>query len=385
MKKITIVHPIDDLYGATKILSYVVSALSRKANVEVWYKKSHAGLSALLEGRNICTDRIIYKQVESIPVVHSRIISFSGLLSFLSDIIKFSKLVFCSRKNYKESIFYINTYAAGFVCLILHMYGFKNYIHCHENQSHKIEGRLLASLVRKYADKIICVSNVVKKYTDGNNYTDKSIVLWNGIENLPKNYFLGKIRPPQNLKFAIVGRIMHEKGHWFLADAIKILRDAYGITIKVDVYGDAPPNRIHLFNEYRDYIKRNELEECLCLKGFVADADLKILNYDVVLIPSQMSDPFPTTVIEGLRARRIVISTNHGGAAEIIDHKINGFLIEHNDAMKFALMLKDMVKGTYNLQKIADAGRFFYENNLMHKQFEAKILSLLIEEDNNAL
>ena len=373
MNKIVVIHPLDDSYGATKILSYTIAALSSHYRIEIWYKSSKGFLEAFLSTQNIEGRNVIYKHMPSIPVVHSKIFNISGLYTLFKELIAF---VWAVLKN-KHSVdyFYINTYAAALASFVCKLCAVKNIIHCHENQQHKSSGRALASLVRKCADKIICVSNVVKDYVCGPDKTTPAVVIMNGITDVFADIINEKKADWQNPKFLIVGRIMPEKGYWFLADAVKSLKEMQPLTFSIDAYGDAPPNRPTLADEYRNYLRTNDLENDIKLLGFSRQADREMFNYDVVLVPSIMSDPFPTTVLEAMRAKCLVITTAHGGAAEIIENGKNGILIEKDDTAAFAKVLKSIVQGETDIISIASEARLFYVENLTQSAFETKIVN----------
>lgn len=373
MNKIVVIHPLDDSYGATKILSYTIAALSRHYKIEIWYKNGKDFLEAFLASQKVEGQSVTYKHMPSIPIVHSKIFNISGLYNLTKELVAFITAVL--KNKHGVDYFYINTYAAALVSFVCRICTVKNIIHCHENQQHKFSGRALASLVRKCADKIICVSNVVKDYVCGPVKKTPAVVIMNGITDVFADIISDKKIDRQNLRFLIVGRVMPEKGYWFLADAIKSLKQTQLLTFSIDAYGDAPPNRPTLVDEYRNYLKSNDLDNDIKLLGFSKQADREMLNYDVVLVPSIMSDPFPTTVLEAMRAKCLVITTAHGGAAEIIKNGKNGILIQKNDTAAFAEVLKSIVQGDIDIVSLASEARLFYVENLTQFAFEKKIVN----------
>ncbi|EOV0647197.1 glycosyltransferase family 4 protein [Cronobacter turicensis] len=371
--KIVIIHPLDDSYGATKILSYVITALASNYTIEIWYKSDKKFLEKFIAAQKVVNQNIEYKHTPSIPVVHSQIFNIKGILGLFKEIIAFAFTVIKNKRS--VGFFYINTYAAGLASFICKLCAVKNIIHCHENQQHKISGRALASLIRKSADKIICVSNVVKNYACGSNKNTSAVVIRNGITDIFSETIDQKKIDEHKPRFLIVGRIMPEKGYWFLADAIKILKDTQPITFTVDAYGDAPPNRPTLVDDYHEYLKLNKLENDIQLLGFSQQADREMFNYDVILVPSIMSDPFPTTVLEAMRAKCVVVTTAHGGAAEIITDGRNGILIQKGDAHMFAGILKSLAQGDIDIASLASNARLFYKENLTQLAFEKNIVN----------
>ncbi|MCP2005425.1 UNVERIFIED_ORG: glycosyltransferase involved in cell wall biosynthesis [Buttiauxella agrestis ATCC 33320] len=374
MVKVIIVHPIDDSYGATKILSYVVSALNNRFQVEIWFKDDCNHIKALILQQGVETEKVCFKKVKEIPIIHSKVLTAKGVYSLAKDATKFCILL--SKYRSENLVFYINTYAAGLVSLACKIYGIKNIVHCHENQSHKVLGRMLASLVIRTADTIICVSKVVKQYVDGGKLSSNSVVIMNGIKDVFCDQVINKKTDIEKVKFLIVGRVMPEKGYWFLAQAVEMLKREDNVSITVDCFGDAPPNRPYLLDDFREYLKSLDLENEVILHGFSSNADIEMVNYDVVLVPSIMSDPFPTTVLEAMRAQSLVIATDHGGAAEIIDHGTNGILIKKDDIRGLKNVLSALISHQIDICYLSKNGRSFYERCLTDKAFEKNIISL---------
>ncbi|HHY3008724.1 TPA: glycosyltransferase family 4 protein [Enterobacter ludwigii] len=373
MRKIVVIHPLDDSYGATKILSYVISILSNYFLIEVWYKNDKKCLEAFLLQQSSKMENINYNRVTSIPVVHSKIFTANGVFCLFKDFIEFSFHLFRNKKKY--DLIYINTYAAGLVAFVCKLLRAKNIIHCHENQKQKLSGRALAFLVRKSANQIICVSNVVKEYVTNGDKKICASVVKNGVSDIFENSINEKRIDQANPKFLIVGRVMPEKGYWLLADAVKKLTNNGNQSIQVDAYGDAPPNRSYLLEEYRNYLKENDIDHHIRLLGFSESADREMFNYDIVLVPSVMSDPFPTTVLEAMRAKCVVITTSHGGAAEIISNNYNGILIDKDDSDAFAEVLKNICQQNVDVELLASRARDYYTSNLTKAHFEKNILN----------
>uniref|UniRef100_UPI0021DA7FFE glycosyltransferase family 4 protein n=1 Tax=Enterobacter huaxiensis TaxID=2494702 RepID=UPI0021DA7FFE len=230
-------------------------------------------------------------------------------------------------------------------------------------------------LIKKSANQIFCVSNVVKDYVTNGDENIFATVIKNGVPDIFEASIAQKKINLTNPKFLIVGRIMPEKGYWFLADAVKKLTNNENQSILIDAYGDAPPNRPSLLDDFRDYLKENHIENNIRLLGFSDCADRQMFNYDVVLVPSVMSDPFPTTVLEAMRAKCVIITTSHGGAAEIVSNNYNGILINKDDSDAFAEVLKNICQQKVDTELLASRAREFYATNLTKDIFEKNILS----------
>ncbi len=91
-----------------------------------------------------------------------------------------------------------------------------------------------------------------------------------------------------------------------------------------------------------------------------------------------MPDPFPTTVLEAMRASKIVIATNHGGAKEVIDSGVNGFSINPNDVKQLSSVLSDVACMTVTERELMGMNaRKTYSNEFTLEQFKKRFLTTL--------
>ncbi|HLC49507.1 MAG TPA: glycosyltransferase family 4 protein [Candidatus Andersenbacteria bacterium] len=103
-----------------------------------------------------------------------------------------------------------------------------------------------------------------------------------------------------------------------------------------------------------------------------------INNSEIVVAPHVWVEPFGRTVIEGMSRGKIVIASNSGGPAEIIQHEKTGLLFESGsvkgltsaleqaltmnrlDKKEMGIAARDYVRDTLNMQKIAQEHEEFY-------------------------
>lgn len=367
MKRIAIFHPVDDEYGASKILAYVVKFLSKKYTCDIYLTKNNKVIEGMVNDENV---RFI--ETPFLPVVHRGMYNASGLIKWIKMNVKSLLLIKKLKKEY--DLIYINTvalFSLSFVCRLLNV---KNLVHCHEYLQGSLYGSIIKKTIHSSASIIVSVSNHVASYI-GEGSTN-SYVIYNGIPDAATQ----NSEPLNNgyVNFALVGRIMPEKGQWFLLSAMKnIPRDVLD-KIKIHVYGDAPPTRKALMSKFVDDVKSAGLEDSIIIYGFDSAASEKIKQLDCCLVPSMMPDPFPTTVLEAMRASKIVVATNHGGAKEIIEDGINGFCINKNDSQQFALVLSRIATmSVVERKRMGDNARLTYFNNFTIAQFEKRFLDVL--------
>lgn len=369
MKRIAIFHPVDDRYGASKILAYVLSFLSKEYKCDVYVPILTHEIELTLQELIGNETNVNFIEFPCAPLVHRKMYSVTGLCGWIWQNIKTFRFLMKLRKDYE--IVYINTVALFSISLICRVLNIKNMVHCHEYLKGSLYGEVIRRVIRFGADKIVSVSEKVASYIGANK---KVVVIQNGIPDVTlHNAHRALSTTDEMIQFAMVGRVMPEKGQWFLCEAVKNLPDYLKKKIKIHVYGDAPPTRAHLFQEFKLLISHYQLDSIFVLHGFDPDASKKASLLDVWVIPSIMVDPFPTTVIEGLRAGKVVLTTDNGGASEIIEDGVNGFLIKHGNVQYFTDLLSSFLqRSSEDRKNIQRQARMTYEQSYSIEKFQER-------------
>lgn len=374
MKRVAIFHPVDDKYGASNILAYVLTFLNEEYICDVYIPVLTGEIEKTFKDNVVNIGEVNFIEFKQLPVVHRKMYSIRGLLVWIVQNVNTLEII---RKNKnKYDFFYINTVALFSVSLLCKILRVKNIVHCHEHLKGSFYGNVIRKIVLTCSDKIICVSKCVANYIGESR---KIEVIHNGIPDLNRDVTIQfDDRKSELLHMAMIGRVMPEKGQWFLCDAIKKIPSSYQHKIKIHVFGDAPPTRKYLFDELRSYILRHKLEHVFIMHGFDPNASKKSMDMDVFLIPSMMVDPFPTTVLEGLSAGKILVTTNNGGSTEIIDDGVNGFKITPGDTSGLAEKIVRIIEmSSSEKQEIQQEARLSYLNSFTLSKFKERFLSVL--------
>lgn len=185
------------------------------------------------------------------------------------------------------------------------------------------------------ADRVIVCSNVMK-YEIGWLYTTpewKIRVIPNGIN---PNYFKLEVDPWQDVKrwygidvydplVMFLGRITYHKGPDLLLRAIpEILRDYPNAKFMFVGDGDMKSWLENITSELG-------ISHATRFTGYVSDLDKEkfLKASDCVVIPSR-NEPFGIVALEAWACERPIIVTNGTGAAEIVEHEINGLKVFHS-------------------------------------------------------
>ena len=87
--------------------------------------------------------------------------------------------------------------------------------------------------------------------------------------------------------------------------------------------------------------------------GFRNDIPSLMQSIDLLLLPSQLPDPFPTVILEAMASEKPVIATQMGGALEMIEPGITGDFMPHDRAEAAA----NIVSNWLNKEKLHQAGK----------------------------
>jgi glycosyltransferase involved in cell wall biosynthesis len=141
-------------------------------------------------------------------------------------------------------------------------------------------------------------------------------------------------------------RFTNWKGHLYLLDIISNIKDKNFLCLMV---GFIANNRDEYVNQIKVKIQTLSLKERVYLASDVKDivALYAITNY--VVSSSLDPEAFGRVIIEGQAMGKVVIATNHGGAATetIIDHK-TGFHIPFNNVIKAAQVFDEVLSLSAN-------------------------------------
>jgi glycosyltransferase involved in cell wall biosynthesis len=219
-----------------------------------------------------------------------------------------------------------------------------------------ISGKLLSMLSRfsyKFVHKVICQSNdmaedFLKIYRIPNQ---RITIINNPITN---SFPLKKIQEPSDkiIKFITVGRLSKEKGHIRILKMVSKLKFQFHYTI----IGKGP-----LKEDIFATIDKYNLNEKITYIPFTKEVT-KYMSLNDFFLQGSYVEGFPNTVLESCYVGTPVIAFNvPGGTKEIIDHGINGYLVETEEDYlyylnnKLGLLPKDVrnsVEIKFNKQKI---------------------------------
>lgn len=170
----------------------------------------------------------------------------------------------------------------------------------------------------------ICVSKWIEKEMKNKYLSKKTYVIPNGV----KIYEKQKSHLSKKIRYMFCGRIDYSKGLDLALKALSNLKDRGFCNFELHIYGEGQEGYIH---KCKKIINVLNLDKEVKFCGKKEDINKYYKDYDVLLMPTRMREPFGLVIIEAMAAGVVVIATNAYGPAEIITHKKDGLLFKNED------------------------------------------------------
>lgn len=191
-------------------------------------------------------------------------------------------------------------------------------------------------IMHRSADRIIAVSKAVEKVIEEAGFVDQSklTTIYNGIDvDKFKRASSGMLRHELGLTAAIpiigiVGHVSEHKGQDIvirsIPSIIKMLPDA-----KIVIVGDDFQQGTYI-QQLKDLAYKIGVADHVIFLGPRNDIPEIMKDLDAFVLASH-NEPFGLVIVEAMAAGVPVVVTRAGGALEIVEHGINGFLVPVGD------------------------------------------------------
>lgn len=131
----------------------------------------------------------------------------------------------------------------------------------------------------------------------------------------------------------LASRLLWSKGIRDYAEAIKILKDK-GHDIKAILAGNVD-------HKNPQAIKARDLDnwitdKTLCFEGHENDMPKLIANSHCVVLPSTYGEGIPKILLEACASARPIVTYDHVGCRDIVEHHVNGMLVEKGNVQALA-------------------------------------------------
>lgn len=375
MKSIVFFHPSSELYGADKILVYIMKDFPG-------YRKK---LVLLEDGPLVKLVKEEIPDVEvsiepTMPKMAKMYLKGTGIFRFIINLFRFNKVVKEIKKS-NPDIVYINTLALGCVLYYFSNAKYKKIVHVHEIlKNDSFMHRIINKMALKKADALICVSDAVRSNLQELGYSNKLRTVYNGITFSEKNTKDEFSVDRSKMNFALIGRIKPQnKGQILLLEAFGKLDKKLIEKCHLYIIGSPVPSQEYMLKEVEDKISELHLESIVSIVPFINNIECVYKAMDVICVPSVFDDPFPTTVLEAMFWSRPVIGTNTGGIPEMIDDNVTGFVCKRNDAVDLKDKIEYCLSNPDKIECMGQAGRKRFEEHFTQKAFDGRFVKNINE------
>jgi len=142
-----------------------------------------------------------------------------------------------------------------------------------------------------------------------------------------------KILKKQNrqvLEIYFISNMIKQKGYEDLAIAAGILNARTEINFRMHFIGAWPDNNVERKN-FEEFLKKQGVQDKVIIYGAVNDRQKikeHFLNADIFVLPTYYAiEAQPLSIIEAFNAATPVISTLHASIPDMVDDKLNGYLV----------------------------------------------------------
>jgi glycosyltransferase involved in cell wall biosynthesis len=164
-----------------------------------------------------------------------------------------------------------------------------------------------------------------------------------------------------------LGRFVRWKGFEYLIDAIARARDS-APRIRLLLAGDGD-----LDLELRQRVRDREVANEVRFAGMVSRDDIPsyFAATDIVVVPSIHFDGYvdglPNVALEAMAAGRPLIATRVGGLPQVVQHGMNGLLVDERDAGGLADAIVELAGQPQLRRRMGETGRSMVETSLNWK------------------
>ena len=373
--KILLLHSSSDVYGASKIFLGTVQLL-KKRNHEVWVVLSEDGplvKKLASAGATVLMVRL--------GILRRKYFNPLGIINRIATLLRARKQLQELIRKEKIELVYSNTTGVLAGAFAARNCGVRHIWHVHEIIENPFWlKQLLGHLMNRYAVGIIAVSEAVKQSWKSVLPAERITVIQNGIDYSPylehEHTLTKELQlPTAAIVIGMVGRVHYWKGQSYFLKLAGQLHQKHP-SLHFLLAGDAYPGYEYLYQEMQTQIETLQLSDVVHNLGFREDIPAVMQTIDLLLLPSQQPDPFPTVILEAMASAKPVIATQFGGAVEMIDAGITGDLMPA-DQVDTAVSVIESWLDKNRLQAAGEAGRKRVLENFSLEAWEHKMINYL--------
>lgn len=237
-----------------------------------------------------------------------------------------------------------------------------------------------AGFLMKRTDRLVAVSNFVKKYFEEKLQLPVDSI-YDGVDSkfiLPER----DVFENQVVNIALIGGLSKGKGQEFMVDALtRIDSSVRSKLCLIFIGGYDEKDKKYIL----DKAKKANVYDNVLLMGIRNDMENVYASTDIVCVCSNY-EAFGRTIAEGMLAGCLIIGPNSGSADELIVDKVNGYKYEADNADSMAECIKYAILNRHESNELAKQGcriaKQKYTNIVNEKNIKRMYIECLAEKSN---
>ncbi|MTJ48963.1 glycosyltransferase family 4 protein [Dolichospermum sp. UHCC 0259] len=244
--------------------------------------------------------------------------------------------------------------------------------------------RVAVNLINRCAALVIANSQASKMaFLEAGGKSDLVQVVYNGFA--AKNYEVDELEVRnlrENLKLEdkfVIGhfsRLSPWKGQHILIDALSQCPQ----DVVVILVGDALFGEQEYVHDLHQKVTALGLENQVKFLGFRADIPQLMTMCDLVTHTSTAPEPFGRVIVEAMLCGKPVIAAEAGGAVELVEDGINGFLVTPGEPQELAQVIHNCRQESAKTANIANNARISaserFDVNIINQQIQELLQSI---------
>ncbi len=174
-------------------------------------------------------------------------------------------------------------------------------------------------------------------------------------------------------------RLVHEKGISVFIKAAKILEKC-GVQAKFQIAGGETKHNPRAISklEMQEMLKDSHVQWL----GRVDNMPDLLSKATLIVYPSYYGEGIPRVLLESCASGRAIVTTDHAGCREAVEHGVNGLLVPVKDANKTAMAIKELLldghkRNSMEIQSRIRAEKEFDIHIIAHKTLDTYKASML--------
>jgi len=225
--------------------------------------------------------------------------------------------------------------------------------------------------LRPFIKWVVKNSNLI---TVNSSHTEKELNPYN-VENIEIIPFGASVESKGEIEFnnytegfriLFVGRLVERKGVEYLLEAIKLLKDREGLSVRLTVVGEG--NKKEYLLEKKRKLKLYDKD--VIFKGMISEQEL-IRQYqlcDIFVLPAIIDSTGDTeglgvVLLEAMSFGKPVIASRVGGIVDIVKDNKTGILVNEKSPSELAQAIKYLIENPEEKRRLSKKGYEFQKKN----------------------